>query len=41
MLAANGLSQVLMNVFHQETVRVARTCEILKTSKIFTWEAIP
>ena len=41
MLAANGLSQVLMNVFHEGTIRVVRTCEILKTSKIFTWEAIP
>ncbi|RTZ93217.1 MAG: dihydropteroate synthase [Deltaproteobacteria bacterium] len=41
MLAACGLSEILLNIFHEETVRVARTCKILRESKIFTWEAIP
>lgn len=41
MLATCGLTEVLMNAFHDETVRVARTCKILRTSSIFAWEAIP
>ncbi len=41
MLAANGLSEVLLNVFHEETVRVAQTCDLLQASGIFAWEAVP
>jgi 5-methyltetrahydrofolate corrinoid/iron sulfur protein methyltransferase len=38
MLAASGLSMILMNSFHAETVKVANACNALLTEKIFTWE---
>ncbi len=38
MLAASGLDMVLLNVFHEETVRVAGACEALLSEKVFTWE---
>jgi len=41
MLAASGLSEILLNIFHGETVRLARTCKFLRASKIFAWEIIP
>jgi 5-methyltetrahydrofolate corrinoid/iron sulfur protein methyltransferase len=40
MLAASGLSMVLLNVFHYETVSAAKACKVLTNSHIFTWENI-
>jgi 5-methyltetrahydrofolate corrinoid/iron sulfur protein methyltransferase len=40
MLLTSGLSMVLMDVFHGETVRLARACEALMSQKIFSWETI-
>jgi 5-methyltetrahydrofolate corrinoid/iron sulfur protein methyltransferase len=38
MLAASGLSMVLLNIFHPETVRAARACRLLLDPKVFAWE---
>ncbi len=40
MLAAAGLTMALMNVFHAESVRVARACEAFSRESIFTWAAL-
>jgi 5-methyltetrahydrofolate corrinoid/iron sulfur protein methyltransferase len=40
MLAASGLSMALMNIFHTETVTVAKTCNALLSENIFAWEEI-
>jgi 5-methyltetrahydrofolate corrinoid/iron sulfur protein methyltransferase len=40
MLTASGLSMVLMNIFHRETVSTARACNALVVQKVFTWEEI-
>jgi len=40
MLAAAGLDMVLLNVFHAETMRVARTCARLMESVVFAWEEV-
>jgi len=40
MLAASGLSMVLMNIFHHETVSVAKACKSLMSQKVFAWEDI-
>jgi len=40
MLAASGLGMVLLNIFHQETVSVAKACEALMSQKIFAWEEV-
>ena len=40
MLAASGLSMILMNVLHTESVRVARTCRLFSQESIFTWEMV-
>jgi 5-methyltetrahydrofolate corrinoid/iron sulfur protein methyltransferase len=40
MLAASGLSMILMNALHPETLQVARTCRLLTEPSIFTWEMI-
>ncbi|CAB5125443.1 hypothetical protein D3OALGA1CA_2867 [Olavius algarvensis associated proteobacterium Delta 3] len=40
MLAASGLTMVLMNMTHPETVRIARACRALDRNSVFTWEAI-
>ena len=40
MLAASGLSMVLMNVLHAGPVRVARTCRLFSHENIFTWEMV-
>jgi len=40
MLAASGLSMVMMNMRHRETVRTAKTCDVLRRGTIFTWEAL-
>lgn len=38
MLAASGLDMILLNVFHNTTVQVARACDALLSDKVFTWE---
>jgi 5-methyltetrahydrofolate corrinoid/iron sulfur protein methyltransferase len=38
MLAASGLSMLLVNLFHTETVRVAQACDAMLSEKVFTWE---
>jgi 5-methyltetrahydrofolate corrinoid/iron sulfur protein methyltransferase len=40
MLAASGLSMILMNVLHADSVRVARTCRLFSQESIFTWEMV-
>jgi len=40
MLAAAGLTMVMLNVFHAEAVRLARACESLLSPKVFTWETL-
>ena len=40
MLAEAGLSMVLMNVLHKESVKVAKACHSLLDSGIFVWEEI-
>ncbi len=40
MLASSGLSMVLLNIFHHETVNIAKTCKLLTTPNIFTWEEL-
>ena len=37
MLAASGLSIALVNMFHAETVRVARACDAILSKRIFSW----
>jgi len=38
MLAASGLTMALLNIFHAETVAVAKACNAITDPKIFTWE---
>ncbi len=40
MLAAAGLSMILMNVLNTESVCVARTCRLFCRESIFTWEMV-
>ncbi len=40
MLAAAGLSSVLLNIFHSETIKIVRACGSLVESKVFSWEEI-
>lgn len=40
MLAASGLSMILMNVLSAESVRVARTCRLFSRESIFSWEMV-
>lgn len=40
MLAESGLSMLLLNIFHTETVQLAKACNALASNKIFTWEDI-
>ncbi len=40
MLAAAGLTMVMLDVFHAEAVRLAGVCESLLSAKVFTWEAL-
>ena len=40
MLAEAGLSMVLMNVLHKESVKAAKACHSLLDSGIFVWEEI-
>ncbi|MBW1766324.1 MAG: dihydropteroate synthase [Deltaproteobacteria bacterium] len=41
MLASAGLDKVLMNIFHQNTVSVARACDAITRQGIFSWEEVP
>lgn len=38
MLASSGLSMVLMNIFHTETVATAKACDALINQSVFSWE---
>jgi len=38
MLAGSGLTMVLLNVFHKETMGVAAACRIVTQPGVFTWE---
>jgi len=40
MLAACDLSIALLNIFHHETVRIAKACISFSDPKVFSWEAI-
>jgi len=40
MLAASGLSMLMLNIFHEETVKTARMCQSLTGPGIFSWENI-
>jgi len=40
MLCAAGLSMVLVNIFHHETIKVAKACNAIMNKDIFTWEEI-
>ena len=40
MLLEAGLSMVLMDMFHGETVRTARACRALMSPKVFSWEEV-
>jgi 5-methyltetrahydrofolate corrinoid/iron sulfur protein methyltransferase len=40
MLAASGLSMILMDVLNAESVRVARMCRLFSQESIFTWEMV-
>lgn len=40
MLAASGLSMILMNVLNAESIRVARTCRLFSRESIFSWEMV-
>lgn len=40
MLAESGLTMVLLNIFHSETVRTANACGAFLNSKIFSWEEL-
>ena len=40
MLAAAGLTMVMLNVFHTEAIRLARACESLLSPKVFAWETL-
>ncbi|MDM8524033.1 dihydropteroate synthase [Desulfococcaceae bacterium HSG8] len=41
MLAGSGLSMVLLNIFHRESMRVAKSCRALTEPKVFAWEEVP
>jgi 5-methyltetrahydrofolate corrinoid/iron sulfur protein methyltransferase len=38
MLAAGGLSMLMLNIFHAETIRTARVCASITGNDVFTWE---
>lgn len=40
MLCASGLSMVLLNMFHHETIEIAKVCNTIISKDIFTWEEI-
>ena len=40
MLCAAGLSMVLVNIFHHDTIKVANACNAMMDKDIFSWEQI-
>jgi len=40
MLAFSGLSWVLLNIHHRETVTCARNCRMLLTDDLFAWQSV-
>ena len=40
MLASAGLTMILLNILHKETVKVAKACRLLKDETVFSWGAI-
>lgn len=40
MLAESGLNMALLNVFNKRTVKVARICDSIIGSRIFSWAEI-
>ncbi|SPD72317.1 Dihydropteroate synthase DHPS [uncultured Desulfobacterium sp.] len=40
MLLESGLSMVLMDMFHTETIQVARACKPILSKKVFSWEDV-
>ena len=40
MMAAAGLDMVLLQIFHEDTVRTARICEAITGGKIFSWASL-
>jgi len=38
MLASAGLSMVLMNILHRETVATAKACDAIMNQSVFSWE---
>ena len=40
MLASAGLDMVMMNIFHQNTVSVARACGVITRQGTFSWEEV-
>ena len=40
MILEAGLTMVLMDVFNEETIRTARACSALMSSKVFSWEEV-
>ncbi len=40
MLAASGLSWLLLNMHHRETVAVVRNCRLLLTEQLFSWQSV-
>lgn len=38
MLAAAGLSMIMMNVFNHDTIKTVKACNLLVDEKIFAWE---
>lgn len=41
MLAAGGLSMLMLNIFHAETLQTARICKSLTNKEVFAWEPHP
>jgi len=40
MLASSGLSWVLLNIYHRETVAAALDCRMLMTGHLFAWQTV-
>jgi hypothetical protein len=38
MLAAGGLSMLMLNIFHKETTQTARICASLIEKGVFAWD---
>lgn len=38
MLASAGLSMVLMNILHRETVATAKACDAIMNQSVFSWD---